>query len=378
MNGRGQTPPRGGGKSASPRRRFLRDFEAGRNLDLFLVAAVSAILVLRFYLKLTGYPQVGGGTLHVAHVLWGGLFMLAAAVLLLSYLDRSARSLAALVGGVGFGMFLDEIGKFMTRDYDYFFRPAVALMYVVVMAVYLFARSLHRERIATREEYLVNALREVEEVALSDLSREERDRALHYIRESGSTGPLASELRDILERARLVPERPDLLKQVRSRVFGNYRRLAAQSFFPTLVVGVFVVQLVVKLAYVTWLLVSGGAPDLFRWLRVLGTHPVSDHGFGFMDGAVLASSLVAAGFVAAGVFLIHRTRLGAFRMFQRSILVSIFFGQVFTFYLEQWGALVGLAFNLVLFLGLRFMIERELSESYAGALARGTPPQAAG
>jgi len=354
---------------ASPqRRRFLRDFEAGRNLDLFLVAAVSAILVLRFYLKLTGYPQVGGGTLHVAHVLWGGLLMLGAAVILLSYLDRSARSLAALVGGMGFGMFLDEIGKFLTRDNDYFFRPAVAVMYAVVMGVYLVARSLHRERIATREEYLVNALREIEEVALSDLSREERDRALHYIRRSGARGPLARGLRDILERARLVPERTDVLEQLRERLSGGYRRIASLSAFPTLVVGVFVVQLVVKLAYVAWLLVSGEAPALFRWLRVLAPAPVPEHGFGFMDGAILVSSVVAAGFVAAGVFFIRRSRLRAFRMFQRSILVSIFFGQVFVFYLEQWGALVGLVFNILLFVGLRFMIERELSEAYAGAL----------
>jgi hypothetical protein len=365
---------RSGREPAPARRRFLRDFEAGRNLDLFLVAAVSAILVLRFYLKLAGYPQVGGGGLHIAHMLWGGLLMLAAGVILLSYLDRSARALAALVGGVGFGMFLDEIGKFMTRDNDYFFRPAVAVMYVLVMAVYLTARSIHRERIATREEYLVNALREVEEVALSDLSREERDRALHYIRQSGSRGLLARELERILEGARLVPEHPDVLEAMRDRALGAYRRIAALPLFPAVVVSVFVAQLLVKLVHVGMLLVAGESPGLFRWFGFLGARPIGENGFGFMEGALLASSLVAGAFVAAGVFFMPRSRLRAFRMFQRSILVSIFFGQVFMFYLEQWGALIGLAFNLLLFLGLRFMIERELSESYAEGLAPAAKP----
>jgi hypothetical protein len=356
-----------------PRRRFLRDFEAGRNLDLFLVAAVSSILFLRFFLKLTGYPSVAAGTLHVAHMLWGGLLMLAASVLLISYLDRSARSLAALVGGVGFGMFLDEVGKFLSRDNDYFYRPAAAVIYVVVIAVYLTARSLHRERIATREEYLVNALREVEEVALSDLSREERERARHYIRRSGARGPLALGILEILEGARLAPGRPDLMEELRGRLMSGYRRIAALPVFSTLVTAFFVGQLAIKLIHVAWLVIAGHVPGLFRGLRLIGPFPVAERGFGFVDGTLLASSLVAAALVATGVFLMPRSRLRAFRMFQRSILVSILFGQVFMFYLEQWGALIGLAFNILLFLGLRFMIERELSAAYASPAGREAP-----
>ena len=41
-------------------------------LDTFLVSAVASVLVIRVFLEATGYPQLGGGGLHVAHVLWGG------------------------------------------------------------------------------------------------------------------------------------------------------------------------------------------------------------------------------------------------------------------------------------------------------------------
>jgi hypothetical protein len=51
-------------------------------LDTFLVSAIAAIVVIRIFLEATGYPQLGGG-LHIAHVLWGGLGMLVAIVLLL-------------------------------------------------------------------------------------------------------------------------------------------------------------------------------------------------------------------------------------------------------------------------------------------------------
>ena len=52
-------------------------------LDTFLVSAIATLIVIRIFLEATGYPQLGGGGLHIAHVLWGGLGMLAAIVLLL-------------------------------------------------------------------------------------------------------------------------------------------------------------------------------------------------------------------------------------------------------------------------------------------------------
>ena len=50
-------------------------------LDAFLVSAIATLIVIRIFLEATGYPQLGGGGLHIAHVLWGGLGMLAAIVL---------------------------------------------------------------------------------------------------------------------------------------------------------------------------------------------------------------------------------------------------------------------------------------------------------
>ena len=68
-------------------------------------------------------PRLGGGELHIAHMLWGGALMLVALVVLLAYLDRTVQHVAAVIAGLGFGTFVDEIGKFLTADNDYFFRP---------------------------------------------------------------------------------------------------------------------------------------------------------------------------------------------------------------------------------------------------------------
>jgi hypothetical protein len=348
------------------RRQFLRDFEAGHSLDLFLLAAVTAVLGIRFALEVTGYPSLGGTRLHIAHMLWGGLLMMAAVVLALSYLGRRARRVAALVGGFGFGTFIDELGKFVTRDNDYFYQPTVALIYGTFVLLYLTIRSIHRERIATREEYLVNALREFEEVAVGDLSRDERDRAIHYLQESDPEDPLVDSLTRLLLRTDLVPAGPpNLLTRAKRTAFDFYRKVAALPGFTTAVVTFFVAQLVVKIAHVVALvfLVRTGRGGFLhvpliaplRWGQ--GSQPL-------VDWAQLGSSLLSGVFVALGVVAIRRSRLVAFRMFQRSILVSIFLTQVFIFYREQWSALLGLGFNIAVFLGLRFMIERERESAW--------------
>jgi MFS family permease len=84
------------------------------------------------------------------------------------------------------------------------------------------------------------------------------------------------------------------------------------------------------------------------------------------DWAGISFSLLSAFFVLCGVIFLRRSRLFAYRMFERSILVSIFLSQVFAFYKEQFSALVGLLFNIIILLALRFMIEREKT---AAALA---------
>jgi hypothetical protein len=72
-----------------------------------------------------------------------------------------------------------------------------------------------------------------------------------------------------------------------------------------------------------------------------------------------------------GIAEMRRSRLAAFRLFERATLVSIFLTQVFMFYREQLSGLVGLAFNLLVLITLRFMIHRE--EARLAALA-GTAP----
>ena len=184
---------------------FPRNLALGPLFELFLVSAVVSLLLIRGLLALTGFPQVGGGGLHIAHMLWGGLLMLASLLLLLGFIGRRLLFLTALLSGVGFGTFIDELGKFITSDNDYFFRPAIAIVYVIFILLFLAFRGLEALRIYSEQELVANAFELTREAALHGRRPVHSAPVLTYLREHAGDDPLLAACRDLLER---TPVRP--------------------------------------------------------------------------------------------------------------------------------------------------------------------------
>src|ERR1700704_6924908 len=118
-------------KRSGQRRHAARYVQVGELQDTFLISAVGMILIIRLQLFLTNYPSLGGGKLHIAHLLWGGLLMMIALGLLFTLAGRRWRQPAAVIGGAGFGFFIDEVGQFVTSDNHYFFKTSAAVIYIV-------------------------------------------------------------------------------------------------------------------------------------------------------------------------------------------------------------------------------------------------------
>jgi hypothetical protein len=109
--------------------------DGARSLRLVALGFGVTVVVTRLYLELTGYPQIGGGQYHLAHALWGGLLLLLGGLLALLWGNRWVHPVTAVCVGAGSGLFVDEVGKFITAHNDYFTPLAAPIIYVVFLAV---------------------------------------------------------------------------------------------------------------------------------------------------------------------------------------------------------------------------------------------------
>ncbi|MEJ2890872.1 hypothetical protein [Actinomycetospora aeridis] len=109
--------------------------DAARSVRLVAVAFGVTVVVTRLYLALTGYPQIGGEVYHLAHALWGGLLLLVGGLAALAWSNRWVAPTTAVCVGVGSGLFVDEVGKFITQRNDYFTPLAAPIIYAVFLGV---------------------------------------------------------------------------------------------------------------------------------------------------------------------------------------------------------------------------------------------------
>ncbi|HSV86871.1 MAG TPA: hypothetical protein VLH85_09870 [Levilinea sp.] len=141
-----------------------------------MLSFAASVGLTRLFIELTGYPQIATSNLHIAHVLWGGLLLFGGALLPLILANRWALRLSALMTGLGIGLFIDEVGKFITQTNDYFYPAAAPIIYVFFLLTVLLFVGVRRSREENMRSRLYGVLHDLEEVVDQDLSQEEFDR----------------------------------------------------------------------------------------------------------------------------------------------------------------------------------------------------------
>lgn len=369
---------------------LIRDVEAEDLLESFLVSAVVSVLAIRFFLAVTDYPKLGGETLQIAHLLWGGFFMLIALIIFMAFLNKPAHRIAVVIGGLGFGAFIDELGKFVTQDNNYFFQPAVAIIYLVFVLLYLFSQSIKKWKKLTEHEYLINTIEILKGAIYNDLHGYEKKRAAELLKKADPKDPMIKSIRAMLRKAEAIPSRPGLFTKTTHFLRRLYKMLIAQKWFSGAIIAFFVFQAISSLWRATAvvegfrILVISAIVGVFFAIKIFRSkalrYKVLYAGIFFVavvslwtslslkfpvlsiiGWGELASSALAGAFVVAGIWLIKSSRVEAYRMFKRAVLVSIFLTQFFSFYQQQFAALLGLAGNILILITLRYVIAEEES-----------------
>lgn len=373
--------------------RVVRNVYAETLLENFFVAGVASVLAVRLSLYLTGYPSLSPGELHMAHVLLGGLLMVVALIIAIGFLNRGAMELAAVIGGVGFGIFIDELGKFITSDNNYFYEPTVALIYIAFVLLFFAIRLVVRRQGHHRLDCLANTFEIAKHATISGLSPQERHLALGLL--ECCDGESSDDLKDLLMQMPQAPPRGSpLLVRWKNLIDRLYDYLVDRWWFMGGVIAFFAIVAITSLssliAVVSWSLglglwMGGGAlviaallwshrshtrnldtvlsggivvvAILMMWaiLAAIKERPLTP-----LEWAQLAFPSLSGGIMVIGLLLMPVHRLRAYRMFRTAVLISIFFTQVLSFYEYQFLALAGLFADIAILLALRYMITDEL------------------
>ena len=327
----------------SSRRGLILNLEAGELLELFLVSAVCAVLAIRGFLAAAGYPQIGGEGLHIAHMLWGGAFMVVAFILLFTFLNREMARLAALLGGVGFGTFIDELGKFITSDNDYFFQPTIGLIYIIFIVVFLVLRAARRARAVTPRTALANALNQIPMSLDRPLEHGKRAEIMDLLAQANPPHPLTPHLRAYVEGMEPASAiQSDYYSRFREWAILLYVRIVQHSRFAVLLPALLLtwgISQAVALAYLAY--------------------GISIEDVGWTQYAQAGAMAVTVACVAVGIWAWRSSRARAYRWYMRGALVSIFITQVFVFFHSQLAAISGLTVNVLTYATVAFMANLE-------------------
>jgi hypothetical protein len=331
---------------------LTRDATGSASAEAFVLIAIATILITRLYLELSGYPQIGGGNLHIAHALWGGALMMVALLIGWLTLGAGARVLAVILGGIGFGLFLDEVGKFVTKDNDYFYGPSAEIMYILVVAILVGARVVRDFRPLTARECLASATAIAADGVARGLAEHRRDVALALLTQADGAGADPGEVAHVRSLVLTADPAPDRLYRL-------------QRWAPTLITGFF--RSPRWIPVVGWLLVISAVGGL-----VLGLLGIAIGGYSYdsdnvtvdLDGSNPASIILfviaALTAVIAVPAMIARRRIDALwplRWLRNAALISTFLNALVDFATDGFAALISMSIGLFTLAVLNYQID---------------------
>jgi len=350
----------------------VRRERAETHLLLTLLSFGASVGFTRLFLEVAGFPQIGGSSFHIAHVLWGGLLLFIAALLPLIYANRWVYDLGSILAGFGVGLFIDEVGKFITQSNDYFYPAAAPIIYAFfLLTVLVYIHAKRPEKRNARVE-LYRALDAFSEVLDRDLDRQEREdleNRLLFVEETDEGKGLASLARELLyflssDAVLVVSDEPTLLERIEAYFLNFENRLFTRARFKAILCGGLLALGIIAVFNYARLLLGIQEPEtLERWLTLwFEAGRVTDiQGLLWLLTRVGLDGIVGILlFLAAILFMVGKDRWGQ-TIAYFSLLLSLTVTNFLVFYFEQFSTIIPALVQFLFLLGVLRYRQRFLS-----------------
>lgn len=361
------------------RLRPVKRYRAERYVLISLATFALSVVVLRGVLKLTGYPAIANDTVHIAHVLWGGLALFAASLLLLTVSNRWALGFGAVLSGGGVGLFIDEVGKFITQSNDYFTPAAAPIIYGLFLATVLIYLQLRRPRAGDTREEMYKALEQMSQVLDREINGHDLSVLRHRLEwlqasaEREPTRALASAMLAYVkcEEPHIVEPQPGRVERAvlrtrawARRVFSRFR-LRIFLVFAFFALGVYAVLDIALLAFLAFSPASA-ATELLRSLVSIGELAATHDKIWFSVRAVLEGG-VGVLLLAGGTLIALRREWKSIEIAVLGLIIDLTVVDLLVFYQDTIKALVGIFVQYVLLVAAlayrRIYLEEEAEEA---------------
>lgn len=334
-----------------------RDSRAAHYFGVLFGTAVFTILAIRGFLAITGYPQLGGDSLHIAHMLWGGLFMLVAIILLLYVHGHRAKIAGSFIGGIGFGFFIDELGKFITNDNDYFYQPAAMLIYIIFLLLWALFEWLDNYSPVTPHQQYIDMLTRLRDASIHGMTSTDKQYIQNQYNQLGILKSEQNMLNKQLDKY-APPYQPNsfvqTLNAIIDRADGWLHAIVKNKVTPMIIYTTITVSALASLAI--FILAVLQNQNLFDF--------ISDTPVGIEVGLIAATALSIV-CVAIGFTYSRRQWRMTLVWYRRAMVVNVFGTQVFLFYINQFTATFGLAFSLLMLYVLTIQVKEDNGKKHS-------------
>jgi hypothetical protein len=345
-----------------------------------LISFAASVATTRLFLELTGYPQLGNEELHIAHVLWGGLLLFIAALLPLIFANRWAYSMGALCAGLGVGLFIDEVGKFITQSNDYFYPAAAPLIYAIFLLTVLVYTQIRRSHRHSARAELYRALDGLQEVLDHDLDPQERhalETRLRHVVENAdqpAMAKLAQELLDFVcsKDLTLVPDVATFWEKIAAWTLSIEKRWISLRRLKGVVVGALIglgVVQILSMVRLIWAALDPVYLERMLALLIAGGKVTSASAMAWFVGRMTLEGLVGLILIGAASFLVFGKEKLGIRLAYYGLLLSLTITNLLVFFFEQFSTIITASVQFILLLLVLRFRRRNLGAAEGGVKA---------